>query len=428
MARLRTARSNCYSQHCYGQRSSAGMTSICDICISINYLVKLLGEAAWELDNNCGLLEESRKLHHYLRRVEALISDIKPYLRGVRAWGSLRDVEGILSSLLQEILEAARKGPVVQYLQADRILKRFTTAAAHLDAALGHLDDVASGTSDGQNSGGWSGDDSGSRCEPTSLAVTRFSNEIQAELCNVRGLLKSAEFNLSAGHLANLQRFRKACDGLHEHFRNMMLSYSDMMEHTMQGQFLSKESFRTLINELRTEVEVVQQQMLQSVQLRCGKALCSGGCECGPGMWRGRAHPLHSSAQPEMERAQQGAADQHYLRMLMDVVRASHVNTDCEAPLDFLCPLTHQLMQDPVLLHETGHSYERKALEQWWASGHHFCPRTGLHLRRLNISPNHSLRSAIEQWRLCSDMHLSFKPVLNTLISHKQEAIPQEAR
>ncbi|GIL49285.1 hypothetical protein Vafri_5412 [Volvox africanus] len=322
------------------------MTSISEVCISINYLVKLLGEAAWELEKNNGLLEESRKLHHYLRRVEALISDIKPYLRGVRAWGSLRDVEGILSSLLQQILEAGRKGPVVQYLQADRILKRFTIAAAHLDAALGHLHDVASGTSDAQNDGGRSGDNSGSRCEPTSLAVTGFfSNEIQAELCDVRGLLKSAEFNLPAGQLANLQRFRKACDGLHEHFRNMMLSYSDMMEHTMQGQFLSEESFRALINELQTEVEVLQQQMLQSVQLTCSKTLCSGGCQCRPGTWVGRAHSLHSSAQSEMERAQQGATDQHYLRMLMDVVRASHVNTDCEAPLDFLCPLTHQPMQ-----------------------------------------------------------------------------------
>ncbi|GIM00163.1 hypothetical protein Vretimale_5331 [Volvox reticuliferus] len=230
----------------------------------------------------------------------------------------------------------------------------------------------------------------------------------------------------------------------------MMLSYSDIMEHTKQGQLLSKEvrrndisgvqdstakrfnyyrapkSFRALINELQTEVEVLQQQMLQAMHLRCSKALCSGACECRSGTWRGRAHPLHGSTQPEMERAEQSASEQHYLRMLMDAVRASHVNTDCEAPLDFLCPLTHQLMQDPVLLHETGHSYERKALEEWWASGHHFCPRTGLHLRRLNTSPNHNLRSAIERWQLCSDMHLSFKPVLNTLISQHQQQLNHE--
>lgn len=38
----------------------------------------------------------------------------------------------------------------------------------------------------------------------------------------------------------------------------------------------------------------------------------------------------------------------------------------------------HEPPQDPVLLHDTGHSYERKALEEWWTSGHHFCPRTGM--------------------------------------------------
>lgn len=44
----------------------------------------------------------------------------------------------------------------------------------------------------------------------------------------------------------------------------------------------------------------------------------------------------------------------------------------------------------------------------------------GLHLRRLNISPNHNLRTAIERWSLHSDMHLTFKPVLATLVAQRQ--------
>eukprot|EP00198_Chlamydomonas_reinhardtii_P000143 XP_001689478.1 predicted protein [Chlamydomonas reinhardtii] len=77
-----------------------------------------------------------------------------------------------------------------------------------------------------------------------------------------------------------------------------------------------------------------------------------------------------------------------------------------------------QLQQyEPVLLHDTGHSYDRSALEGWWAAGHRFCPRTGVPLRRLNTSPNHNLRSAIERWQLHCEMQLSFRPVIDTLDS-----------
>lgn len=57
--------------------------------------------------------------------------------------------------------------------------------------------------------------------------------------------------------------------------------------------------------------------------------------------------------------------DAHYLRMLMDALRIMHASSDT-TPVEYICPLTHQLMYDPVVLNETGHSYERKAIEQWY--------------------------------------------------------------
>ncbi|EFJ42249.1 hypothetical protein VOLCADRAFT_119489 [Volvox carteri f. nagariensis] len=396
------------------------MASVIDICISLSNLVKTIGEAAWELDDHCGLLDEARKLHRYLRRVEAVITDIKPYLRGVRVWGSLREIEGVFSSLLHVLLETGEKGPLVQYLQADRVLGRFTAATTYLHAALGHLQ-VEACRPQCTASPPVSVSSSG----PAALAVAvAVPAETLAELCVVRELLQRAAFKLPAGHIANLERFRKACDGLNVHFRIMLTSYSEMMKHTRQDSLLSKEAFCAIINELQTEVEVLQQQMLRAAQLPCSRSSCDqsfGFVEYETTKCFGQAAQQHGHSQPELDKARHNAAEQHYLRMLMDVVRASQVNTDSEAPLDFLCPLTHQLMQDPVLLHETGHSYERKALEEWWSTGHRFCPRTGLHLRRLNISPNHNLRSAIERWRLHSDLHLSFKPVLSTLSSQRQE-------
>jgi hypothetical protein len=53
------------------------------------------------------------------------------------------------------------------------------------------------------------------------------------------------------------------------------------------------------------------------------------------------------------------------LRLFLESIRLLHVSS--EVPLEYLCPLTFQLMWDPVILVATGHSYERKAIEEWWA-------------------------------------------------------------
>ena len=55
-----------------------------------------------------------------------------------------------------------------------------------------------------------------------------------------------------------------------------------------------------------------------------------------------------------------------------------------------------RLVYDPVVLVESGHSFERQALEDWWAQGHRMCPKTGTPLRSkaLSVAPNVQLREA----------------------------------
>ncbi len=56
-------------------------------------------------------------------------------------------------------------------------------------------------------------------------------------------------------------------------------------------------------------------------------------------------------------------------------------------------------MQDPVVLFESGHSFERQALEDWWANGHRMCPKTGIALKskHLLVAPNVQLKDAIHR-------------------------------
>ena len=66
-------------------------------------------------------------------------------------------------------------------------------------------------------------------------------------------------------------------------------------------------------------------------------------------------------------------------------------------PSSFLCPVTQQLMADPVSTSD-GFSYEREAISEWLAGGNLSSPMTGAALGRAELVPNHALRSAIQQF------------------------------
>ncbi|XP_024401002.1 U-box domain-containing protein 13 isoform X1 [Physcomitrium patens] len=66
-------------------------------------------------------------------------------------------------------------------------------------------------------------------------------------------------------------------------------------------------------------------------------------------------------------------------------------------PDDFKCPISLDLMKDPVIV-ATGQTYERACIQRWLDSGHKTCPKTGVLLTHLGLTPNYSLRSVIAQW------------------------------
>jgi hypothetical protein len=66
-------------------------------------------------------------------------------------------------------------------------------------------------------------------------------------------------------------------------------------------------------------------------------------------------------------------------------------------PSFFKCPISLELMRDPVVLC-TGQSYERSSIEPWLEAGNHTCPATMQTLASLELVPNHTLRRLIENW------------------------------
>ncbi|KAI3981234.1 hypothetical protein MKX01_041373 [Papaver californicum] len=66
-------------------------------------------------------------------------------------------------------------------------------------------------------------------------------------------------------------------------------------------------------------------------------------------------------------------------------------------PDDFRCPISLELMKDPVIV-STGQTYERQCIEKWIDAGHGTCPKTQQTLSSTALTPNYVLRSLIAQW------------------------------
>ena len=68
------------------------------------------------------------------------------------------------------------------------------------------------------------------------------------------------------------------------------------------------------------------------------------------------------------------------------------------APQEFICPITMNVMQDPVVGPD-GHTYERTAIVDWLTtSGQNQSPMTREPMTVDQLKPNYALRTAIERW------------------------------
>uniref|UniRef100_A0A0D9WLL9 RING-type E3 ubiquitin transferase n=1 Tax=Leersia perrieri TaxID=77586 RepID=A0A0D9WLL9_9ORYZ len=88
------------------------------------------------------------------------------------------------------------------------------------------------------------------------------------------------------------------------------------------------------------------------------------------------------------------------LERLKDVAtkaRETTLNGQTAPPSHFICPILQEVMIDPYVASD-GYTYDRKAIELW-LSMNDKSPMTNLRLPHKSLIPNHSLRSAIMDWR-----------------------------
>ncbi|KAF3785580.1 U-box domain-containing protein 20 [Nymphaea thermarum] len=71
--------------------------------------------------------------------------------------------------------------------------------------------------------------------------------------------------------------------------------------------------------------------------------------------------------------------------------------SDVVIPPAFRCPISLDLMKDPVIL-STGITYDRQSIERWLDDGNLVCPVTKQPLQSSELVPNHALLRVIQRW------------------------------
>lgn len=84
--------------------------------------------------------------------------------------------------------------------------------------------------------------------------------------------------------------------------------------------------------------------------------------------------------------------------------RSSLETLTCLNPEDFRCPISLELMTEPVTV-STGQTYDRASIQKWLKSGNLICPKTGERLSSTELVPNTTLRKLIQQF--CADNGIS---------------------
>ncbi|KAE8659319.1 U-box domain-containing protein 9 [Hibiscus syriacus] len=91
-------------------------------------------------------------------------------------------------------------------------------------------------------------------------------------------------------------------------------------------------------------------------------------------------------------------------------------------PDGFKCPLSKELMRDPVIL-ASGQTYDRPFIQKWLNAGNRTCPRTQQVLSHTLLTPNYLILDMISKWCKSQGIELP-SPVMND----KEEGVTEAER
>jgi vacuolar protein 8 len=91
-------------------------------------------------------------------------------------------------------------------------------------------------------------------------------------------------------------------------------------------------------------------------------------------------------------------------------------------PIDFQCPLSLELMSDPVIV-ASGQTYERTCIQKWIDQGNTRCPKTFQTLSHKNLIPNYTVKALIANWCEANHVPPAVPLRLESVVSTQQQPL-----
>ncbi|KAI4387234.1 hypothetical protein MLD38_005079 [Melastoma candidum] len=86
-------------------------------------------------------------------------------------------------------------------------------------------------------------------------------------------------------------------------------------------------------------------------------------------------------------------------------IKQTEIPSPIPIPPDFCCPLSLELMTDPVIV-ASGQTYERAFIRKWLDMGLSVCPKTRKPLAHPNLIPNYTVKALIANWCEMNNVNL----------------------
>ncbi|XVF15473.1 hypothetical protein REPUB_Repub09cG0156600 [Reevesia pubescens] len=114
------------------------------------------------------------------------------------------------------------------------------------------------------------------------------------------------------------------------------------------------------------------------------------------------------------------------------LIKQSQTCSPVPIPADFCCPLSLELMTDPVIV-ASGQTYERAFIKKWIDLGLTVCPKTRQTLVHTNLIPNYTVKALIANWCESNNVKLP-DPMKSTslnqpypLLVHAESGLPRDS-
>ncbi|XP_072999711.1 U-box domain-containing protein 4 [Typha latifolia] len=113
----------------------------------------------------------------------------------------------------------------------------------------------------------------------------------------------------------------------------------------------------------------------------------------------------HGENHLELEHVDQILALINHMHECLVKEKQLHSIKGVPIPTDFCCPLSLELMSDPVIV-ASGQTYERAFIKKWLEQGFSICPKTRQTLGHTNLIPNYTVKALIANWCESNDIKL----------------------